>query len=586
MKTFLSIYKNSRIVKDIVNRIVLIELACILVIMPLFVFFLQPILKQQSEYVAYDMNTYMSSIVNSTFESMMSASQYMSSSAELQRAINEYDVGKTDQALRGVQLTLNRMVSCQPSIRGVILDKPEQIRFDSITRITDGDYNALNSDWYQALENADYGQGFFVLENESLTLLFSRTIYIGFDRYIISILYNADAMFNDIMQYSKNMFSGFVLTDRSQNILYLNGDAIIFNDLPRFIFENTVPSNNGVFFVNTIRSNMWRLISYADNAVLGIRYRSYLVMTSLLFLLQCILTVFLITPAVYKRIKPINTLSSAMGKAARGDMDPIAEIHANNEIGDLSRIFNHMIGSLNMYFNTILEHEKTEQKMRYNLLISQIDPHFIYNTMNILSILARDKRTEDIVKINTALIRIMQDRLRLSDIQVFDSVNHEVDIVKEYLMIQKYRFKNHVSITWLIDEALKGLKIPKNIIQPLVENALFHGLFDDSAGELKGTLTIEVSSENDFFIIRVSDNGSGIEAERVREILDSFTEGEETRGLHIGLKNIHGRLRYLFDEDYYMSIDGDNGTVVTIGIKQDKMLNVVETQLQSKEIKV
>ena len=581
MKAFFSIYKNSRIVRDIISKIVIIELVSFLVLMSMVVFLLQPVLNQQTEELAYDMNTYMSGIINSAFESMMTASRYMASSAQLQRDVKKYDSEMTDEAFKVVQLSLNQLVSCQTLIRGVILDKPGQFRFDSITSISDRDHDALNGAWYKALESTDYGQVFFVSEEESLTFIFSRNVNFGLDRYIISVLYSADTMFDDITRYSKSMFSGFALVDRDQNILHMSGEKTVFSDLPQNISGKIIPSGDGVFFVSTIRSNMWKLISYARNDVIRIRYGSYLTMTTLLFILQCIITVLLVTSIVYRKIKPINTLSSAMGKAAEGYLDPIPEINTNNEIGDLSRIFNYMTGSLNTYFNTILEHEKTEQRMRYNLLISQIDPHFIYNTMNIINILARDNRTDDIVKINTALIRIMQDRLRLSDIQVFDTVSLEVDIVKEYLLIQKYRFLNFVSVAWLIDEAISGKRIPKNIIQPLVENALFHGLFNESEGMLKGSLSIEITSENEYFIIRVSDSGRGIEPDKIQKIIDSFTESEEIRGRHIGLKNIYGRLKYLFGEDCYMHIDGSKGAVVTIGIKMDKLSNEEDTQAES-----
>lgn len=572
MKTFLSIYKNSRIVKEIVNRIVLIELACFLAILSLSIAVLRPLLNRQSTYMAGEMNTYMANIVNSTFESMITASQYMASSAELHRAIEKYDAEKTDQAYRNVRLTLNRLASCQPSIRGVVLESQERIRFNSITNLSEQDQNALGGEWYQMLGNADYGQKFFVLQSESVTFLYAKTIYIGSARYIITLLYNADTILDGIRQYSRSMFSGFAFADHSQNILYLDGNTNVFESgLPVAVSGNTAATRGGMFFINPIQSNMWKLISHADKSAIGMTYRSYLLVTVFLFVLLCVLTVLLVTPAVYKRIDPINTLSAAMGQVAGGDLRPAPEISINNEIGDLSRIFNHMVDRLNEHIGRIIEHEKAEQKMRYSLLISQIDPHFIYNTMNILNTLARDNRMDDIIEINTALIKILQDRLRVNGIQVFDCVAHEVDIVKKYLLIQQCRYKNDVAVTWLVDNTLLDLQIPKNIIQPLVENALFHGLIDELTGELRGTLNIEVAFEKDDFIIRVSDSGRGIEPERVQEIMEGFVQNEENRGRHIGLGNIYGRLKYLFNRNCYMHIDGNCGTVVTIGIKRDAL---------------
>ena len=580
MNAFLSIYRNSRIVRDIVNRIVLIELTCFVVILLLMVFILQPILNRQSKNVASDMTMYISNTVNSMFESIMTASQYIASSSELHHAIEKYDMEKTDQAQRDVKLVLNQLASCQPWIRGVIFEDAEHTRFDSITNLSEHDRDALQAEWYQTLGNADYGQKFFVAQDDSVTFFYAKITYIGSKKCFITIIFNAGSILNDIKEYSTNMFSGFALTDRGLNILYMDGSTSVFDhDFSTLHSENTLSANHGVFFASTIQSNIWKLILYADNSAIFMRYQSYLLVTALLFVLLFLLTVFLIAPAVYKKIKPINTLSSAMGKVVQGDMLPIPEVLENNEIGDLSRIFNHMICSLNANFNTILEHEKTEQKMRYGLLISQIDPHFIYNTMTILNTLARDRRTDDIIEINSALIKILQDRLRVNGIQIFDSVAHEAEIVKKYLLIQKHRFRNNVFITWLIDEDLLDVQIPKNIIQPLVENSLFHGLIDEVTGELSGTLSIAIVNDHTYIVIRVSDSGKGIKPEKVQEILDGFTRSDNDRSSHIGLRNVYGRLKHLFHENCYFRIDGSQGTVVTIGINRDTLQNVADMRI-------
>ena len=130
-----------------------------------------------------------------------------------------------------------------------------------------------------------------------------------------------------------------------------------------------------------------------------------------------------------------------------------------------------------------------------SLLVSQIDPHFIYNTINSINYLARKKRCEDIVKVNSALIAILKDRLRVNDIQITDSVANEMKIVNQYIVIEKFMYDGNLEVEWDIAPELMEEQIPKNMIQPLVENSLFHGLIDEESGEFCGKIIITVFQE-------------------------------------------------------------------------------------------
>ena len=155
------------------------------------------------------------------------------------------------------------------------------------------------------------------------------------------------------------------------------------------------------------------------------------------------------------------------------------ESDREDEIGQLESSFNKMIDDLKHSIEVIGEKEAKEQQIRFSLLVSQIDPHFIYNTINSINYLARKKRCEDIVKVNSALIAILKDRLRVNDIQITDSVANEMKIVNQYIVIEKFMYDGNLEVEWDIAPELMEEQIPKNMIQPLVENSLFHGLIDE-----------------------------------------------------------------------------------------------------------
>lgn len=145
--------------------------------------------------------------------------------------------------------------------------------------------------------------------------------------------------------------------------------------------------------------------------------------------------------------------------------------------------------------------------MIYNLLIAQIDTHFIYNTMSIINSFARQGKTQEIITANSALIKIMQNCLRVKTIDVTDTVEQEMDVVKQYWIIENMRYENEVELLWDIPKTLYKENIPKNLIQPIVENCLFHGLVDEETGVMMGTITVLMRKTDNYLQLRISDNG-------------------------------------------------------------------------------
>ena len=183
-----------------------------------------------------------------------------------------------------------------------------------------------------------------------------------------------------------------------------------------------------------------------------------------------------------------------------------------------------------------------ERQMRFGLLISQIDPHFVCNTLSTINYMARRGKTDDVVVISNALSSILRDRLRLKDFRVFDTVEQELETIRQYLKIQNYRYCDHIHLEIDCPEELRRRSIPKNIIQPLVENSILHGLANEDMGIMDGHICIAISSVSGWIALRVSDDGVGIEpavAEQLNKYARAHAAAQDSeRGYGIGLHGV------------------------------------------------
>lgn len=231
-----------------------------------------------------------------------------------------------------------------------------------------------------------------------------------------------------------------------------------------------------------------------------------------------------------------------MNEIAEGNLDARIEVNSTDEIGEVGASFNVMAKRLQENIVEMVEQEKREQQLKYGLMISQVDPHFIYNTMNMITYLAQKNRNEDVIAVNKAMIQILRDRLRIEVDNVYDTVEQEIKVVREYLLIQKYRYTGIFKSVIDIEAGVEPYLIAKNILQPLVENAFFHGILcnTDEEGEvIDGCITIRIRMEEDEVEIIVKDNGAGMSQDKLDELSKPQRKlSSMERGEHIGIKNI------------------------------------------------
>jgi len=545
------------ITKKLIHRMLVIESLCFLIVVLLSMWIIQPRLRAQYVDIASATHTEAASKLNATMESLISFSHYMVSSPQLQEQVKllEEPSGEKEAEMR---LIMNHLASTLPNITGVYLDfyDGEIVNSFADMQMLEGYFSG---EAYAQIVAVPHSQGFELMEREEgQALVFSKNCYIGTRNCTLTMAYDSSYLFNELTRLCAPLFSEITLTDAEGTVIYHAAG------------DNVPSGRNGITFTGEIFPNMWRFSARISEATIGQSYQSLMLVIVCLFLLMSVATVCLLGPFIRKTIAPLGTLADTMKKVAAGDLQTVLPIETDDEIGQVSNQFNLMVTDLNTYIDRLIETEQLQQKLKYSLLISQINPHFIYNTMGIISILARNNQTEDIIAINNALIKILQDRLRVEHMQISDTVEQEVETLKQYLLIQRYRYDYHVEVQWEIDPEKLDRMIPKNMLQPLVENALFHGLMDEETGVISGRITVTIEENEGDLILTVRDNGRGIDEAVMEKLLTATAPiGEVQRGRHIGLRNIVERLAYLYPGRDCLRIHRDNGTVVQITLPNE-----------------
>lgn len=315
-------------------------------------------------------------------------------------------------------------------------------------------------------------------------------------------------------------------------------------------------NKNGVDLIGYSQLGGWKLVVNVSNDYIMQNFRGTLYF---IFFLQIALIFIFVAALLYlisNRLKPLRAFTKQMKLVTENDLQVHTDIRTGDELETLSVSFNQMIEKIHQYLEEKVKQNNYAKQMEYNLFVAQVDPHFIYKTLNIITYLAETGETKELIQVNTSLITILMDRLRVSHLNVFDTIQKEIDVIDAYLAIQRVRYGNVIRMEKHVEAALYVEPVPKNIIQPLIENAIFHGILLNTNENLEvtgGDIELDIHEEGDSLVIEVKDNGQGMDNETLHKHFEEdalATVNEEERGRHIGIKNIRERLHYLYQDNF------------------------------------
>ncbi|WP_143319329.1 sensor histidine kinase [Clostridium sp. HBUAS56010] len=313
--------------------------------------------------------------------------------------------------------------------------------------------------------------------------------------------------------------------------------------------------------VKSIGYTGWKIIGVTPKNVVSLN--SIKTRLFIIFLITLILSILaLINSYISSRItNPIKELEKSVGILEEGNLNASISIGGSYEIQHLGNSIKNMAKQIRVLMDDIVKEHEAKRKQEFDTLQSQINPHFLYNTLDIIVWMIENEQKTEAVKAVTALARFF--RISLSKGKSIIPVRDELEHVRNYLMIQHMRFKNKFSYEIQADEFCMNLTSLKLVLQPLVENAIYHGMeFMDGEGEI----LVRVYQKDCDLYMTVKDNGLGMTPEQVAGLFSDRVQSNSKKGSGIGVKNVSERIRLYFGEPYGLTIcsEPDEGTEITI----------------------
>ncbi|MEO2203111.1 histidine kinase [Paenibacillus pabuli] len=293
----------------------------------------------------------------------------------------------------------------------------------------------------------------------------------------------------------------------------------------------------------------WTIVSVNDESRLKAalsRLETYYIELLAAGLLLSLFISFLVAKFIRK---PLYTLKTKMKQVEQGILTTTITINRNDEFGDLSRAFDRMLQQIVELIRRAELHNELERKLEIQVLQSQINPHFLYNTLGSISNVIRVGQIEKVDVVIGSLISLLE--YGIDDASEKVSLRQELRNVADYIEIQNIRYNRNFNLIENIEAGLLDFSVFRMLLQPLVENSIFHGY---NGGGIEGPITIHAYREGDIVIIEVVDQGEGITADKIKHILRSEPSEEEVKRKRIGLNNIHGRIRLHYGDQYGLDI--------------------------------
>ena len=325
-------------------------------------------------------------------------------------------------------------------------------------------------------------------------------------------------------------------------------------------YEEVFDGEKRIVSVKTVGYTGWKIVGVTPLDGMSLNnIKTKLLMVFIIAFVLFILSI--INSYISTRITdPIKELEKAVNEIEQGNLEVEVRSAGSYEIQHLGTSIQSMARRIRKLMNDIVAEHESKRRSEFDTLQSQINPHFLYNTLDIIVWMIENEKQSEAVKVVTALARFF--RISLSKGKSIIPVKDELEHVRNYLMIQHMRYKNKFTYDIEADEDVLELASLKLMLQPLVENAIYHGMeFMDGDGEI----LVRAWRREDDLYMSVSDNGLGMTQEQVERLFRASDHTSSGRGSGIGVKNVNERIKLYFGTGYGLEIlsEPDEGTTVT-----------------------
>ncbi|PSL36263.1 histidine kinase/DNA gyrase B/HSP90-like ATPase [Planomicrobium soli] len=542
-------------------------------------------MKTQSESMSEVLSTQFSRTIDLYFRDVNQLSLAIFSNPVMQKTLSEYE----NQSLYEDALIKNNIYPIlfnqtyqSPDVKRITIYTNTGTVFDyDKSRGMKVSYEPTEKDWMKSL-NEIGKSSFLLLPTEEVSLLNGSTeevvslvrhIYeIPGRRKIGSLKIDIDIEAFEKMLKVENVMG----LEEHLRVLVLSEDgSVIFDDRDELIGEQQAKSDllevekrillgkaaplHGQSYSDF---TTWEIITLIDDEFITAERNqtlTFIVLSGLAITILIAVISYLLSSSI---TRPIVTLTKKMEKVENGHLAERMEWTGNREIDLLVRVYNSMLDSVNKLIAEVYESSIAEKNAKISALQSQINPHFLYNTLNVMKAISRVKGVEEVAEISESLSHLFKYSMKDLDKKVF--LQEEYGHIQNYMRIQQYRFMNRFIFEKNITDKVKTALIPKLLIQPLVENAVVHGLAYMKRG---GVVQLFAHKQGDYLIIEVKDNGAGMSEETLNEVKNNLDiRMIETKEGGIGLRNIAQRIQLTYGYEYKIEIESevDKGTTVRV----------------------
>jgi two-component system, sensor histidine kinase YesM len=515
----------------------------------------------------------MGKLIDSSIGTLVSITSYISSNEDVQEVLRKTDYPSYEEKFKDVQKIYKVTSSVLATQR---LDVPIYIAgMNKYSRFTTTDYfppiySDLKADIFKQIDEKESKELLYIhrrvdgKERKDIVLSIgrqSRSLKEG-DKtgYVILDVY--DDYFNDIFKsvkvYKENNIyvldsKGTIITDK----LYKNKTGFKFYneyvdrvlDSESGSFRCSIAGEQSIAYFTTLKSTGFKLV---ETVPLKAMYRDRVFIVRTFIILIALFGMFAIAASMIlsKNIsRPINKLSALMKKVENGELDVNFDIDTEDEIGQLGHSFNNMVREINRLIEEVYVKQYLLKEAEFKALKAQVNPHFLYNALESIKWMAKLENKEGVILMVTALGKFL--RYSISSKGDIVTVREDIEQINNYLTIQKIRYGDKIDISVEIEENIYNKKLLKLLLQPLVENAIIHGMEQKRD---KGKLWIKGYKQDERLCFEIIDDGIGLGNSRVK-------------GEGIGLENVSNRIKLHYGEDYGVSLERkDELTIVRVTI--------------------
>lgn len=438
-----------------------------------------------------------------------------------------------------------------------------------------------NQDWYHVLESGEK-KGLwispFTYELEGETDVAKH--YISLAR-IMKDIYSQDILGIIMVNFSEDNFRKYLGSDSGTVVALLNSDReIIFSSdsdhagtkLPVQEAYSGIPHkgrgyitreiNHVKYLLNYYSMDRigWSLVSVIPYAEVMKEIASMKMKTSTInviifscfFVIASALIIYMLNP-MRDLINKIRTMK--IGEHSIG----LKKVQYSDDVSGIVNSFEYLMQRVEELVGTAIKEQKYENDLKYEALRAQINPHFLFNTLNTIKWSALMSGAENVSKMISALGRLLEVSMNKGDDEI--PLREELELAGSYVYIQNIRYNNKFKLTYDPDARVSRLKILKLILQPIVENSIFHGLKNKTG---TGEISISAFVRDDKLVVSVKDNGVGISRDKIEHIFEAEHEFAGHKFSRIGLINIHERLGIKYGREYGLKIESEEGKGTTV----------------------